>query len=155
MEFHIIAVGRLRNPEIRAACENYAVRVRRYARLRIREVPEPKGSTTADGTLRAQRDRLLGVLPPTVRVVALTRQGSAMSSGRFAKQIGRWMEEARDVAFVIGGAFGLHADVLSRSDDRLSLSAMTFPHELSRLVLLEQLYRAHTILHGEPYHKGD
>ncbi len=155
MEFHLVAIGRLRNAELRAACDEYATRIRRYVRLQVREVTDTQTSTRPDVALRRQRDRLFGVLSTDVRVVALTRQGAATSSRRFAERVSRWMEEARDVAFVIGGAFGLHQDLLSRAEDRLSLSTMTLPHELARLVLLEQIYRAHTILNGEPYHKGD
>ncbi len=94
-------------------------------------------------------------VPDGARTVALTRRGRRCSSEDFARRLGTWQREARDVALVIGGAHGLDAEVLETADDRLRLSSLTLPHDLARLVLLEQLYRACTILRGEPYHKGD
>jgi 23S rRNA (pseudouridine1915-N3)-methyltransferase len=86
--------------------------------------------------------------------VALTRGGRAPTSEQFARQVGRWREEARDVAFLLGGAYGLADALIEGAATTLSLSPLTLPHELARLVLLEQLYRAGTIQRGEPYHKG-
>ena len=103
----------------------------------------------------AEAERLLARIPPEIEVVAMTREGRGMDS----KALSGYLEQhavrsSAGVAFVIGGAFGLGEAVLSRSRRQLSLSAMTLPHEMARLVLAEQLYRAGTILRGEPYHKG-
>ena len=84
----------------------------------------------------------------------MTRAGRSEDSARFAGRVAGWQRAARDVALLIGGAFGLDPAVLGQCDAQLSLSPLTLPHELARLVLLEQLYRAGTILKGEPYHKG-
>ena len=78
-----------------------------------------------------------------------------MNSQDFAGRLEGWQREGRDVAFVIGGAFGLDASVRQACEETISLSDMTFPHELARVMLLEQIYRGNTILRGEPYHKGD
>jgi 23S rRNA (pseudouridine1915-N3)-methyltransferase len=94
-------------------------------------------------------------IPDDARVVALTRQGTMPASRDFARRLGHWQERALDIAFVVGGANGLDRSVIERSEEQLSLSPMTLPHEVARLVLLEQIYRGHTILRGEPYHKDD
>ena len=86
--------------------------------------------------------------------MTLARQGTAWSSEELARQVERWQREARTVALVIGGSHGLPADLLAAASDRWSLGPLTLPHELARVVVAEQLYRACTILRGEPYHKG-
>jgi 23S rRNA (pseudouridine1915-N3)-methyltransferase len=154
MQVHVIAVGRVRDAALRAACDEYLGRARRYLRVEVHEVAAGKGRRPAD-VLKAEAERLLAVLPERARGVALTRAGKGMTSAAFAERVGAWRRDARDVALVIGGAAGLDQRVLARCETRLSLSGMTLPHELARVVLLEQLYRACTILNGEPYHKGD
>lgn len=151
---YVVAVGRITDAGLRDLCADYAGRLRRSLRLELREVRAAPGRAAPAVRLRAEADRLLAALPPGARVVALTRTGRAESSPDFARRLAEWRREGRDVAFVIGGAFGLDRRVLDRSDSRLSLSAMTLPHELARVVLLEQLYRASTILAGTPYHKA-
>jgi 23S rRNA (pseudouridine1915-N3)-methyltransferase len=151
----LVAVGHVRNPAIRSACEEYQGRIRRYLRLEVREV---KDAGRRDRDAVAAREFESEVISKAVRrdtlVFALTRTGTRMSSTGFATRLDRLQLEGRDASFVIGGAHGLAQSVLDSSDIQLSLSAMTLPHELARLVLLEQLYRACTILKGEPYHKG-
>jgi len=103
----------------------------------------------------AEGERLLARIPDGAEVIALTRDGAAWSSRRLADHLGkRALHGLGDVVFVLGGAWGLDQAVLARAPRRLSLSAMTLPHEMARLVLAEQLYRAGTILRNEPYHKG-
>ncbi len=104
--------------------------------------------------MRLESDALFTAVPRGSRIVALARGGEVQTSEHFAQEVERWRLEARDVAFLVGGAYGLDQRLLERADQRISLSRMTLPHELARLVLLEQLYRALTILRGEPYHKG-
>ena len=147
MVIHVVAVGRVKHAALREACRDYAARVSRYLRLEIREVREA-------GRKRVAAGDLLNAIPEKARVVALTRKGRWYSSQEFARLLSGWQRQARDIAIVIGGAHGLDQEVISRSEDQLSLSPMTLPHELARLVLLEQVYRACTILRGEPYHKG-
>lgn len=140
MRYHVVAVGRLKDAAFRTACDDYLARVRHYARVEEQEVK--------DGA------RVLAAVPAGARLVALSRTGNAWSSRELARRTERWELDARDVAFAIGGADALPAAVLARADDVWSLSALTFPHELARVIVLEQLYRAYTIRRGEPYHRG-
>ncbi len=105
---------------------------------------------------KAEEDRLLAQLSRGPgETVALTRQGKAVGSRKLAGLLGEWaLRSVDEVVFVIGGAFGLGPGILQRSTHQLSLSSLTLPHEVARLVLAEQLYRAGTILRNEPYHKG-
>ena len=156
MMFHIVAVGRVRDPNLRAMCEDYATRVSRYSKLRIREVPDGGRKSKEPVTvLREEGAALLKAVPANARMVALGRRGDRCDSRRFASRLNEWRESGRDLVFLIGGAYGLDAAVREKCEVELSLSHMTFPHEVARLMLLEQIYRGNTILKGEPYHKGD
>jgi len=155
MIFHVVAVGRLRHAGLRSACDDYTKRIRRYAKLQIHEVPD---ATTARGsrlTLDAERCKLVSVLDSIADRVLLTRSGRRLSSSEFSAFLRDRQEAARDVAFVLGGAYGVHEAISAMCNDNVQLSAMTLPHEMARLLLLEQIYRGFTILKGEPYHKGD
>ena len=155
MILHVVAVGRIRHAALREACEDYVGRIRRYFKLELHEVPDStRGARPRAEALRLEGAALLRSMPPGSIAVALTRQGGGDNSRRFAQRLAQWQREARDVAYVLGGAYGLDRPVLARCTHHLSLSAWTLPHELARLVLFEQLYRAGTILRGEPYHKG-
>ncbi len=155
MKLSVVVVGRVRGP-LRAAVAEYETRAARYWKLDLVEVEQGASSGRAgpDDVRAAEGERLLARLDRRARVVALTREGRALDSTALARELGDDALHGRDVAFVIGGAFGLDPRVLERADAQLSLSAMTMPHELARLVLAEQLYRAGTILRNEPYHKG-
>jgi 23S rRNA (pseudouridine1915-N3)-methyltransferase len=155
MVVYLVAVGRLKSAPLREACQGYQQRSRRYMKFEVREVRD--GSRRDDQAHHARRiegESLLRAVPSDALLVALTRDGQEMTSGDFARHLEEWQRRNRDVAFVIGGAHGLDAAVLDAADQRLSLSPMTLPHEIARLTLLEQLYRACTIIRGEPYHKG-
>jgi 23S rRNA (pseudouridine1915-N3)-methyltransferase len=155
MIVRVVAVGRVRDAGLKGAGEEYLRRIGRTLRLEIREVAEAgRRAAGPDDARRVEAERLLAAAPAGAQLVALTRAGRTMSSREFAALVGRWREEARDVALLLGGAFGLDPALVERADLRLSLSALTLPHELARVVLVEQLYRAVTILRGEPYHKG-
>jgi 23S rRNA (pseudouridine1915-N3)-methyltransferase len=155
MAVYLVAVGKLKNAALRNACEDYYKRVRNYLKLEVCEVRDGgRTDRDAEAARKSEGKALLKAVPGGALVVAVTRTGRASSSSELAGQLEQWRREDRDVVFLVGGAHGLDAAVLAASDLRLSLSAMTFPHELARLVLLEQLYRACTISRGEPYHKG-
>ena len=155
MVLRMVAVGRVRDPALRAACVEYLARIRRYMRLEIGETADRVGRGRAPVEVRrAEGTALLRLVPEDAGAVALTRCGRPENSEGLARRVGTWQREGRDVVMVIGGAYGLDPLVLARCETRLSLSTLTLPHELARLVLLEQLYRACTILKGEPYHKG-
>jgi 23S rRNA (pseudouridine1915-N3)-methyltransferase len=152
----VIAVGRVRDP-LREAVAEYEARAGRYWKLEVIEVDAgargPKSD--AEQVMAAEEQRILAQLPAGAELVALTRVGEAIGSAelaRFLEQLA--VHSSPGVAFAVGGAYGLGAGVLGRARRRISLSALTFPHELARLLLAEQLYRAGTILRGEPYHKG-
>jgi 23S rRNA (pseudouridine1915-N3)-methyltransferase len=155
MLVRLVAVGRLRNAALREVCDAYATRIRRYQKFEIREVKDAgRRAADARAVRRLEADAVTSALAPETTLVALTRGGTQLDSRAFAHQLKRWRYEARDVAFLIGGAWGLDDALLARVHFRLSLSTLTLPHEVARLVLLEQIYRACTILKGEPYHKA-
>ncbi|MGH7720298.1 MAG: 23S rRNA (pseudouridine(1915)-N(3))-methyltransferase RlmH [Gemmatimonadaceae bacterium] len=157
MRFIIAAVGKPRHRGLAAAIQDYESRAARYWPLEVREVREEHGGTRGIGgeTVSAREgDRLLSGVPPAAHVVACHPDGDALSSEEFSAWMLRQRERAAaDVAFLIGGAFGLSALVRERASTHLSFSRWTLPHELARLVLAEQIYRAGTIARGEPYHK--
>lgn len=155
MIVRVVVVGRVKGP-LEEVVGNYEGRCARYWKFQVDEVAAgARGQADPDQVLEAEGERLLARLPTSGLVVALTRDGRPMSSRELASLLEREaLASTQEVAFVIGGAFGLAEAVLERSRVRMSLSAMTLPHELARLVLAEQLYRAGTILRGEPYHKG-
>jgi len=148
----LLAVGKLR-PAFRAAADDYVRRLGRYATFGEIELREPRAGTPDEA-----RDReaagLRARLPAGATVVALARTGSPWSSQELARRLGGWQERGRPLVLVMGGSHGLSADMLAQASERWSLGPATLPHELARVVALEQLYRAYTILRGEPYHKG-
>ena len=140
MRYRLVAVGRMKTPALRAACDEYIERLRHYTKVEEREVKEEA--------------RVLGAVPEGTRLVALTRRGEEWTSGQLAEWTGRWEMDGRDVTFAIGGADTLPDEVLRKAERLWSLSRLTLPHEVARVVVYEQLYRAHTIRRGEPYHRG-
>ena len=154
MRIVVAAVGKPRGAEVAAAIHEYETRAARYWPLEVREVrEEPARSATVDAVREREGDRLKAAVPPGARIVACDPTGSGMTSEAFSAWLQEEREAARDVAFLIGGAYGLSAELRASSSRRLLLAPWTLPHELARLVLAEQLYRAGTIVRGEPYHK--
>jgi 23S rRNA (pseudouridine1915-N3)-methyltransferase len=149
----ILAVGRLR-PAMREAADDYLRRLRRYAAVREIEVREASREPTVPAQREAEAVRLAERTPAGSRLVALAREGKPWTSAELARWIDEWRLASRPVTFVLGGSHGLGPGLLQRADVRWSLGPLTLPHELARVVVLEQLYRAFTILRGEPYHKG-
>jgi 23S rRNA (pseudouridine1915-N3)-methyltransferase len=154
VRFVVSVVGKPRDANLSAAIHEYETRASRYWPLEVHEVrEEPSRSGSADLVREREGERLLAVIPPSAQVVACDVSGRSMTSEQFARWLQDARERARDVAIAIGGAFGLGANVKARAAMSLSLAPWTLPHELARLVLAEQLYRAGTIGRGEPYHK--
>lgn len=156
MKVLLVAVGKVKGPLAPVVAE-YERRAARYWKLAIEEVDAGarRGSQDSGAVMSAEAGRLLARVPEELELIALTRGGKQMGSEElsgYLQELG--VRSSAGVAFVIGGAHGLAQDVLTRARRRLSLSAMTLPHEVARLVLAEQLYRAGTIARGEPYHKG-
>lgn len=154
MKLVLAAVGALRGPGLREAADEYLTRVGRYAELAEREVKEAGRIPEGPARRTEEARRLSGIIPDGARLVALAREGQPWSSRDLARHLDRWRVESRPIAVVIGGSTGLAPEFLLAADHRWSLGAVTLPHELARVIVLEQLYRAFTILRGEPYHKG-
>ncbi|CAN5665625.1 23S rRNA (pseudouridine(1915)-N(3))-methyltransferase RlmH [soil metagenome] len=156
MKIQLLCVGRARGVLAEPISE-YESRLRHYFTFEVAEVREEPFRSAGDAKRVRDEEgrRLLGRMAPSHELVALTRDGAQWSSERLATYLSSLALRATpSTAFAIGGAFGIAEEVLRRSTHRLSLSAFTLPHELARLVLTEQLYRAGTIMRGEPYHKG-
>src|SRR5688572_32833586 len=137
MRYRVVALGgrRMKSAALRAACDDYLSRIQHYAKVEEREVNEAR-------------------IPKDSRLIALSHEGEPWTSEQLADLTGRWDLEGRDVTFVIGDADGLPQSVLKGAERRWSLGPLTLPHELARVVVYEQLYRAYTIRRGEKYHRG-
>ena len=153
MRLTLAVVGKPRDAGIRDAVQEYETRAARYWPLEVHEVREEPARSVAPEQVKAREGERLGARVSGAVLVACDVGGEAMTSERFAAWLQRKREEGRDVGFVIGGAYGLADELRARATLRLSLAPWTLPHELARLVLVEQLYRAGTIVRGEPYHK--
>jgi len=146
-----VAVGRVKRGPLQELCRDFSRRL--TWSLDIREV-EPKKRVDGPELAAHEADLIAAKLPPDAVLVTLDERGRNLSSPDFAARIGGWRESGRgDIAFVIGGAAGLHPSLRDRSDLVLSFGALTWPHQLARVMLIEQIYRAETILAGHPYHK--
>jgi 23S rRNA (pseudouridine1915-N3)-methyltransferase len=144
VQVHVIAVGKIKEPGVRAWIDDYAKRIGRYATYREHELK--------DGGDAEVEERLRKAIPARAKVVALEVEGKAMSSAELARFVGQCEGGAIGaLAFLIGGSYGLPQAISQAAHVRLSLSAMTLPHRLARVLLVEQIYRAFTILRGEPY----
>jgi 23S rRNA (pseudouridine1915-N3)-methyltransferase len=155
VRFVVAAVGKPRDRMLAAAIHEYETRARRYWPLDVREVrEEPARAASADLVREREGERLLAQLSAGAVVVACDAGGVAMTSEEFSAWLQQLRERAEaDLVFVIGGAFGLSPKVRDRANRTLSFGRWTMAHELARLVLAEQLYRAGTIIRREPYHK--
>jgi 23S rRNA (pseudouridine1915-N3)-methyltransferase len=155
VKFRVVVVGKARAQMLAAAIQEYETRAARYWPLEIREVrEEPARGVSAAIVREREGERLLAAAGAGTLLVACEDEGDARTSPELASWMSAERERAtRDVAFVIGGAYGLSPALRAQAAQRLSLSRFTLSHELARLVLAEQLYRAGTIVRGEPYHK--
>ncbi|MFI5231530.1 MAG: 23S rRNA (pseudouridine(1915)-N(3))-methyltransferase RlmH [Gemmatimonadales bacterium] len=154
MKVSIVAVGKPRNTALAAAIQDYEHRAAHYWPLEVHEVrEEPAKSVSADLVREREGQRLADAVPASAHLVACDPGGASKTSEEFSAWLQGERERGHDVAFVIGGAYGLSPAVRARARTRLSLAPWTLPHELARLVLTEQLYRAGSIVKREPYHK--
>lgn len=149
-DIHIVAVGRLKRGPFTELAAFYRERLR--TPLTLIEVEARKGGTDTARTAEEGR-LLLQALPPGALVVALDERGRSLNSVEFATLVGETRHAARPLAFVLGGADGLSAELRARADRMMAFGQATWPHQLARVMLLEQLYRAETILAGHPYHR--
>ena len=153
MKIRLLAVGRDRSGLFAPAAEEYLGRLARSLKVELVELPEARKQAGTPRAKEEEGETILSRLRPGERLVALDERGEEPTSEGLARKLAAWQARGQDLAFCIGGADGLSPAVLERAAERLSLSRMTLPHRLARVVLLEQLYRASTILRGEPYHK--
>lgn len=143
MKIHLVMLGKTRRPEIRGLCDDYLSRIRRFSEVQVSELREDSAPSL----------RKL-VLEPTAMVVLLDDTGKVQTSAQFAKWLGETRDQgAREIVFLCGGAEGFPESLRRRATQKLSLSSLTFSHELARAMLAEQLYRAFAILAGHPYPK--
>ncbi len=159
MKITILCVGKIKESFYREAIGEYAKRLSRYCKLEIVEVTDEKTPDKASAALEEQikereADRLLARMEEGAYVCTLEIQGRRYTSEGFAELINRTgLGGQSHIIFVIGGSLGLHEKVRKRSCQTVSFSDMTFPHQLMRVILCEQIYRAYRIISGEPYHK--
>lgn len=159
MKISVITVGKLKEKYLKDAVAEYAKRLSRYCKLEIIEVadektPDQAGAAVEDAIREKEGGRILRYIRDDMYIITLEINGNMLTSEEFADKIeSLGLQGKSSVAFVIGGSIGLGKEVLARSDFALSFSKMTFPHQLMRVVLLEQVYRGYRIINGEPYHK--
>ncbi|MER2077685.1 23S rRNA (pseudouridine(1915)-N(3))-methyltransferase RlmH [Psychrobacillus psychrotolerans] len=159
MNIQIVSVGKLKEKYLKMGIEEYTKRLGAYARIDLVEVADekaPENLSEADMEIvkKKEGDRILSKIGADTYVIALAIEGKMKTSEQLAGDIESLMTYGRSkIAFVIGGSLGLHEDVMKRSDEKLSFSKMTLPHQLMKLVLVEQIYRAFRIMKNEPYHK--
>lgn len=155
MKLYVIAVGNKMPDWITSGFNEYAKRMPREAKIELIELkPEPRTSgKTAAQMMEAEAQRILAALPQNTLRVALDEHGATPTTKQFAQQMQNWLGDGRDVAFIIGGADGLHESVKQAVQQLMALSAFTLPHGMVRVLLAEQLYRAHSLLHNHPYHR--
>lgn len=159
MNIRIVVVGKIKEKFIQEGIKEYSKRLSRYVKLEILEVddekaPENLSEKEMEIVKNKEGERILSKIPSNTYVVSLAIDGKNLSSEELSRKIDDLgLEGIGDITFIIGGSLGISEEVLRRSDFKLSFSRMTFPHQLMRLILLEQIYRAFKISKGEPYHK--
>ena len=159
MKITLVTVGKIKEKFYTEAIAEYSKRLSRYCKLEVIQVPDEKTPDHASETVERQirekeGERILSQIRDGSYVIALAIKGKKMSSEQLAEKMEQLgVSGCSQIVFVIGGSLGLSDDVLKRVDDQLSFSDMTFPHQLMRVILLEQVYRGYRIMMGEPYHK--
>lgn len=159
MRITLITVGKIKEKFYVQAIQEYAKRLSRYCKLEIVEVADEKTPDNASETVETQiknkeGERILKAIKDDSYVIALAIEGKMRTSEELAARIENLgISGQSHLTFIIGGSLGLAKEVLNRADEKLSFSAMTFPHQLMRVILLEQIYRSYRIIHNEPYHK--
>lgn len=155
MKLRIIAVGHKPPDWVAAGFEEYAKRMPREARIELTELkPAARtGRAAVIPMLASEKARILAAIPTGSVKIALDERGKSLSTADLARRMGGWMQEGRDVAFLVGSADGLDESLKKEADLLLSLSAMTLPHAMVRVMLAEQLYRAISLIRNHPYHR--
>jgi 23S rRNA (pseudouridine1915-N3)-methyltransferase len=149
----VLSVGRDRSGWFEPAVQAYSERLQHYTRLELKELPEARGKQKARTSRSHEAERILAARRPGEQLIALDEHGEPLDTKALAQLLGEAQLRSQDLLFVLGGDDGLDPTVLAAAGRVLSLSSMTLPHRLARLVLVEQLYRGFTLLKGEPYHR--
>lgn len=155
MKIQLIVVGKTSTPYIKEGIDTFLTRVNRYIQMEIEVIPDVKTTRglTEEEQKRREGELILKSVQPGDHVVLLDERGTVLTSMKFADELRRRMASGiKRLVYIIGGPYGFSPDVYSRANSKLSLSSMTFTHEMVRLFFTEQVYRAMTILRGEPYH---
>ena len=158
LSVYLICVGKLKEPFYKDACAEYIKRLSAYCKLTLVEIPEVKLSKAPTlgeitNALAKEGDAIRQKIPPSARVAALCVEGRMRSSEEMARMIPAQGSQDKHLVFLIGGSYGLHPSIKAEAQVQLSMSPMTFPHHLARVMLLEQIYRGFQILEGGKYHK--
>lgn len=159
MNISLLTIGKLKEKYLKQGIDEYLKRLTAYAKVEVIELPDEKApeqlsEIEMEQVKNKEGERLLAKISPDTYVIALAIEGKQRSSEELADMIDKLATYGKSkITFVIGGSLGLSKDVLNRADEKLSFSKMTFPHQLMRLILLEQVYRAYRINRNEPYHK--
>ncbi|WP_442597193.1 23S rRNA (pseudouridine(1915)-N(3))-methyltransferase RlmH [Neobacillus sp. D3-1R] len=159
MNISIITVGKLKEKYLKLGIDEFLKRLTAYAKMEIIEVPDEKApeqlsDLEMEQVKQKEGEKILSKISPDTYVIALAIEGKMKSSEELADSLDKLATYGKSkIAFVIGGSLGLSNEVLQRADEKLSFSKMTFPHQMMKLILLEQIYRAFRINRGEPYHK--
>ena len=156
MRIHLIAVGQKMPAWVNQGYAEYAQRMPAEARLELKEIAPGRRGKNADiaRIVQDEGERMRAAVPKNSRVVALDVKGAGWSTEQLAERMHVWMQSGQDVSLLVGGPEGLSADCQALADERWSLSALTFPHPLVRIILAEQLYRAWSLLRNHPYHRA-
>jgi 23S rRNA (pseudouridine1915-N3)-methyltransferase len=156
MKLNLLAVGTKMPAWVSDGYQEYAKRMPRECSLQLHEItPAKRGKSGSPSQwIREEGERILAAIPDSHHVVVLDVQGKSWRTEHLAEQLKSWMADGRDVSLIVGGPDGLTDECLQRADQRWSLSALTLPHPLVRIVLSEQLYRAWTVLQNHPYHRA-
>ena len=155
MRIRVVAIGHRLPPWVEAGCDDYAKRMPRewsFELVALKSATRVEGKPAAE-VLRAEATLIEAALPADYLRIVLDEHGKAVTTAELAGMPRGWRQDGRSAAFIIGGADGLDPALKEKADQRLALSALTLPHALARLVLVEQLYRAATLLQGHPYHR--
>lgn len=155
MKLAILAVGHRLPDWVAEGCQEYLKRMPREMPVAVHEIkPEPRsGGKTREQLMAAEKQRLQAALPHNARIIALDERGDNLTTLQLAQRLEQWMQDGRDVAFLIGGADGLDPTLKVQADGLLRLSSLTLPHAFARLMLCEQIYRAWSVIHNHPYHR--
>lgn len=156
MKIHLLAIGARMPDWVKAGYTEYAERLPRECALNLLEIPAGKRSQNADVAriVRYEGERLLTAAPAGSRIVALDERGQPWSTAELAEQLAGWLQDGRETSLLIGGPDGLDPACRTRADQMWSLSRLTLPHPLVRVVVAEQIYRAWSLLHHHPYHRA-